>query len=99
MNYQTTIITAIVALIFLMVMLILGLGVAGRLDTASTPMIVTIFGTIATVVATLLNIIRTERAVTEVKETNGTVKDLSRRMELPDPGGSREPEGHDSTIV
>lgn len=87
MTYQTSAIAAIVALIFIMAAVILGLAVSGHLEATSTPLIVSIFGMIATVITALLNIVRTDRVVSEVKKTNGSVADLTRRMEVSDPGG------------
>jgi len=98
-SYQTTIIAGIVALIFLMVTALIGLGATGRLDSTSTPLIMSVFGTATTVIVTLLNIVRTDRAVIEVKKTNGTVEDLTRRMEVSDPGGSREAEGPNGPVI
>jgi hypothetical protein len=93
MTYQTSAIAAVVLLVLLMVMLTLGLGIAGRLDANSTPLIVTIFSTVATAVVALLSVVRTDRTVAELKKTNGSVTDLTRRMEVSDPGGAIKPQG------
>jgi hypothetical protein len=93
MSYQTSAIAAIVALVFIMGAVVLGLGIAGRLDASSTPLIVSIFGMIATTVAALLSVIRTDSAVIEAKKTNGEVSDLLNRMEISDPGGRGQPHG------
>lgn len=80
MSYQTSIVAAIVALVFVMAAIVFGMGIAGRIDANSTPLIVTVFGTIAMVVTSLLSVIRADRIVVEQKKTNGDVKVLKDEM-------------------
>jgi tellurite resistance protein TehA-like permease len=92
MTYQTTLIAAVVALIALMAIMATALAIAGRLDSDSTPLMVTVFGTVSSTVVALLAVLRSDRAVGLVHQTNGDVHDLKRRMEISDPGGDTKRE-------
>jgi hypothetical protein len=85
MTYQTTAIAAIVALVLIMAALIFGLGVSGRLDANSTPLIVTVFGMIATVVASLTAVLRADRVSEKVDLLETKAEAIERAVNGPPP--------------
>lgn len=84
---KTAIIASIVALVLLAVLLILGLAIAGKLDAASTPLVVTVLGLIVATVPGLVAAIKSntvQKAVGEVKDSvdeiqNGTLTTSMKR--------------------
>lgn len=80
MRYQTTALAAIVALIFIMAALVFGLSVAGRIDSNSTPLIVTMFGTIASTVAALTAVLRADRVAEKVDAVETKTEAIERRV-------------------
>jgi uncharacterized membrane protein (DUF485 family) len=80
MQYQTSILAAIVALVFIIVAAFVALGVSGRLDNTSTPVLVSIIGMVSTLVITLVAIVRVDRVAEKVNEVETKAEAIERRV-------------------
>jgi hypothetical protein len=91
MAYQTSILAAIVALVFIIAATFVALGVAGRLDDTSTPVLVSIIGMVSTLVVTLVAVIRMDRVVEKVDEVETKAEAIERRVIENGPTNSPHP--------
>lgn len=79
-SHTTTIVAGVVAIIFILAAMTVGVVVAGGLDAESTPLITALFGIVAAVIPAFLALLKAETNNAEIKRTQDHVQEVHEQV-------------------